>query len=278
MKTYLFLLVYLSSLLTGVLGFATEYENVVVIEKKNVLHTFALIDDTHNSQRNHFIRHYFIHWENDTFDVFDQVKNPEAIAIDLGAWFGTTAIWLAKNFYHVIAVEGDRLSTHYLRKNLKLSGCPNTSICGEVITKDGRDVIFGGRSCGLNESISCVKDQETKDGQLLDTDYETSSISFKQLLNEYYYSNPLINSRRITFLKCDIEGGEEEILEDLLKFAYENQSTVHMSFHYSWWKEQNIKDFEGIFNLFKTNSPEPTVSDAVILNPFITIVFEPKGY
>ncbi len=45
-----------------------------------------------------FLVYDFKDWENDTFEVFEKVKNQEGIAIDIGAWIGTTAIWLSKNF------------------------------------------------------------------------------------------------------------------------------------------------------------------------------------
>ena len=91
----------------------------------------------------YFTRHIFQGWENETFLVFDKVKDKNKIAIDLGAWIGTTAIWLSKNFYHVIAVEGDTKSLECLALNLEAAECENVTVCSQPIYSTSEKVIFG---------------------------------------------------------------------------------------------------------------------------------------
>jgi FkbM family methyltransferase len=240
-------------------------QDVIVIDKKNVRHTF--VDAGANAD---FLRNIFPSWESETFDVFDQVKNTHGIAIDLGAWIGTTAIWLSKNFYHVIAVEGDRESLIDLKKNLEASKCFNVTLCGQPVTGTQREVIFGPRGNRMNESISCVKVSSTSE-----KDYIIESLTVRQLIKAYISENPQINSHPIAFIKCDIEGGEEEILEELLEFAYKNQSKAYISFHLDWWRSKKIVEFENLFKLFTIAVPLGTACDHLKNNPFGSLLFEP---
>ncbi len=240
--------------------------DLISIHKKNITHQFVSVDE----QTDHFTRDIFQNWENETFDVFDQVKDQDAVAIDIGAWIGTTAIWLSKNFHHVIAVEPDYKSIHCLQKNLAASGCTNVSLCQHPLSNITQQVIFGPRGAELNESISYIKD--TFDS---DKDYSIRSITFKQLLYDYIYGEEALKNRRVSFIKCDIEGGEENILEDILHFSYNNQCKAYISFHLDWWKSKKITDFEYLFKFFKTNCPNDNICEYLKKNPFGSLLFEP---
>lgn len=234
----------------------------IIVNKKNVLHKFVHFDPP----TDHFTMNVFANWENETFDIFDSVKDPQSIAIDLGAWIGTTSIWLSKNFYHVIAVDADIVSLQCLKMNLEASECPNVSICSKPISDTCDMVTFGPHGEKLNESTSQIKNKN---------DYQVQAITLKKLIHDYVFANEQINNRKIAFIKCDIEGGEENILEDILYFAYHNKCKAFISFHVNWWKSHTINDFEYLFKFFKTNHPGQTVSEYIQQNPFGSLLFEP---
>lgn len=264
MKTCLLLL--LSAVICG------YGENPAVsVEKNGVLHTFSLTGDECDPFVNRFIQHQFQSWEPGTFAVFEKVKDPEGIAIDLGAWIGTTSIWLSKNFFHVISVDGDSISVHYLRKNLELSACHNVTICDYPVTADGRPVFFGSRKLALNSSMSYVKENKTTD-----SDYSIDSISFRELLKNYIDYNKEINAHKVSFIKCDIEGGEEELLNELLEYARESGCKAYISFHYTWWKTKNIDAFAPLFMQFKTDCPASSVANYIKSHPFCSLLFQPQ--
>ena len=146
-------------------------EDISVV-KNGALHTFVQPPETE-----YFTRNLFQNWEQETFQVFEKVKDSEGIAIDLGAWIGTTSIWLSKNFYHVISVEADYKSVESLSQNLSKSNCSNVSICNRPISEIAKIVIFGpsGGRGGLNESLSTIKTQSNS--QL---DYPVKAITLKQ--------------------------------------------------------------------------------------------------
>ena len=62
----------------------------------------------------------------------------------------------------------------------------------------------------------------------------------------------------IAFIKCDIESGEEEILMDILTKSFEQKIYVYMSFHISWWGNDDINRFRTIFLKFTIKEFEHT--------------------
>jgi hypothetical protein len=52
----------------------------------------------------------------------------------------------------------------------------------------------------------------------------------------------------VSFVKVDIEGGEEHILSDIIKLAEEYHWDLWISFHFDWWKDKNIDRFQNLFN------------------------------
>lgn len=241
-------------------------DEIIQVYKNGVLHKFVRTGELVDG----FIERGFQNWEYDTFEVFDKVKDDHSIAIDLGAWIGTTSIWLSKNFYHVIVVEGDRESLKCLQRNLEASECANVSVCNKPVSGLAQEVIYGTRGETLNESISCIK---TKANHI--SDYLTPSITFKQLVFDYIYANENLHSHKIGFIKCDIEGGEEDILEDVLHFAYNNKCKVYISFHLDWWNTKKIDDFSYLFKYFTTNCPIADVCEYIKQQPFSSLLFEP---
>jgi FkbM family methyltransferase len=245
-------------------------DEFVTVEKGNVTHKFVKV----GGWVDQFLANDYKNWELDTFKVFEKVKNKDGVAIDLGAWIGTTSIWLSKNFAYVVAVEADRKSLIDLEKNLKASNCPNVAICGKAVTDKGEPVVFGPRiSRGdvLNWSTSAIKKSSDSRNDLI-----TPGTTFKQIIDEYVTNNDSANKHKVTFIKCDIEGGEEGILEDILQYAYVNNCSVWMSFHYDWWTNKKITNFENLFNKFDVNCPGKNVSEYIKKNPFESVLFEPK--
>jgi FkbM family methyltransferase len=246
-------------------------DNYIVVNKQGVIHKFARF----GGETDHFTGNVFHSWENDTFEVFEQVKNKEDIAIDLGAWIGTTSIWLAKNFNHVISVEADKVSVECLKKNLEASECPNVTVCSQPVADTSRTMIFGPLGTDLNQSISCIKEKSNHP-----LDYQTKSITFKQLLFDHIFSNEALKYKNISFIKCDIEGGEENIIEDMLHFAYYNNAKVYLSFHRTWWTKKTIEEFEYLFQFFDIrsadNSPITNVCEYIKEHPFASLLFIPN--
>lgn len=243
-------------------------EDVIEIEKQNVLHRFIPYDQPTDN----FVKNIFLNWEPETFAVFDSVKDPNGIAIDLGAWIGTTSIWLSKNFNYVLAVEPDQTSIHCLKQNLAASNCDNVGICENPVNRTSEYVIFGPRYTNLNDSTSYVKNVSDNSN-----DYSIRGITFKQLIYDKIFSNKKLTGKKISFIKCDIEGAEENVLEDILYFAYYNKIKVYLSFHLDFWKSHKIDEFAYLFDFFETDCKDTNLCDYLKKHPFGSVFFQPKN-
>ena len=170
----------------------------------------------------------------------ETVKNKNKIARDRGGWIGTTCIWLCQNFKHVIVIEADKLATKSLELNCKASQCSNYTLIDKPISNKETKVIFGVNKfikSPLNELMSQIKQEKTDE-----TDYEIDTITFDQIIK---------HKTNIGFIKIDIEGGEENILEDVLTFSLKNKIPVYVSFHLDWWVDKNPKRFSSLFESSK---------------------------
>jgi FkbM family methyltransferase len=217
------------------------------------------------------------YWEAETFNVFEYVKNKDKAAIDIGAWIGPTAVWLSKNFSKLVAVEADNVALEALKANLEDSGCDNVTIVDKAIYSERSKVTFGSNQYvetyqkeGLGASTSQIKT-----GGFIDGDYAIDTITINDL-SEY------ISFDEVGFVKLDIEGGEEHVLTDIIKLAEKYNWKLWISFHYTWWKNLDIKRFEGLFNNCKLaayNSFDKTIPNTDIIkciseDPFGSIYFE----
>lgn len=101
------------------------------------------------------------------------------------------------------------------------------------------------------------------------------TITFKQLIHDYIYQNETLIDRKIRFIKCDIQGKEEHLIEDILHFAYYNQVKVHLSFHLDEWKTKSINNFEYLFKFFNSDCSEQNLCQYLEQNPSASILFAP---
>lgn len=185
-----------------------------------------------------WLQKVFHKWEPETFIVFDFINKLKRniTVLDIGAYIGLTAIWLCSKFDHVICVDADKEAIKSLRNNLTASHCTNFSLVEKaVFTESGKTLIFGPNKfrsgSTLNDSTSQIKFGNTSKH-----DYSVDTINIDDLMND-----------SIGFIKCDIEGGEEFVLADLLK----QRVPVYISFHIPWWENRDVSRFKDLFKTAK---------------------------
>ena len=195
-------------------------------------------------------------WEKDTFQDFEKVTDKNKTAIDLGAWIGTTSLWLARHFNHVVSVECDPVSIERLRKNVQINDIDNITIIPHPVSHSERLVTIGPREelsygCNVNTgtAINYIKDEKTT---LFDSTTKTTTL--KHIMKGF---------NDVSFIKCDIEGHEENIIEEVFAVGV----PVHLSFHIPWWKDQNVHRFDSIFERFTYEGD---------ISGFCEILFLPK--
>lgn len=218
---------------------------MTTIEKNGVLYVFPNVPE--EPHVNDFIKRVFKDWEYATFQVFEKVKNNDKIAIDIGGWIGTTCIWLSKNFKNVICVEPDKKSLAILKQAVSLSNCTNVTISEKAIFNELKTLSFGGFGDLLNTSMSHIK---LNDDIACSSDHIVNTITLDSLIKE---NN--ISYNDVGFIKCDIEGGEEYILDIITDVSLKYRIPLYISFHYDWWKNKNIETYSEQFEKMKNNGP-----------------------
>jgi FkbM family methyltransferase len=220
------------------------------IVKEGVIYRFEKTSD--DAVTHEWLLQYFSTWEPYTFQCFRKVADPSKVAIDIGAWIGLTGIWLSKHFKHVVCVEADRVAVDALRANLEASGSRNYTLFDKAIYHTNTTLYFGPnsfRNSVLNDSMSQLKTISDKGA-----DYPINTITITDITRG-------IPTTDIGFIKVDIEGGEEFIMEDIMNFSSQNKIAILISFHILWWKHKDVTRF---VHLFKTSRVESDAGEIII--------------
>jgi FkbM family methyltransferase len=218
------------------------------------------LNDDDKDQNLPFWKNIFSSWERETFQVFDQMLHPEKTFIDIGAWIGTTCIYGSKKSKHVFAIEADTRSFADLSKNINLNSKNITPVNRAIFNVDDQIIHFGKnkfmQNSKLNDSTSQI--YTTKDN-LHDT-YPVKTITISGLIKMYD-----IRVEDISLIKVDIEGGEENILDDLYSLHKIHSVPLYISFHYSWWSDKNLDRFTFLKSQQKAQ---------IYKNPFVSLLFK----
>lgn len=221
---------------------------------------FFIKNDTNDNNLN-FWKHTFSHWENDTFSVFDKFLNKNSVWIDIGGWIGTTCMYGSRKSKHTYSVEADKCAFEDMKANC-YNNCRNYTLINKAIFNvNDVDVTFGKNKflhgSKLNDSTSQIYTNESNENK--DDCYTIKTITLDNMISTYS-----IDPTNIALIKVDIEGGEENILNDLYNLHKMYKIPLYVSFHYSWWKDKNIERFD-----FLSRNQIATVR----ANPFASLLF-----
>lgn len=215
----------------------------------------------------------FSSWENETFDVFDKFLTPTSNFIDLGAWIGTTCLYASNLSKHIYAFEADPVSLKDLRLNISVNKFCNITIIPKPIHHLKTQLFFGPKGSGdWNTSTSQLK---LSSNNKLDVKLET--ITFPEFIRSFSINN-------ISLIKIDIESGEEHIIPDVFNYTWSinPKPAIYLSFHFTWWKEKNLKRFIPYWTNYKYAYYKLKlismfeIENIISQNPFGTILFTEK--
>lgn len=195
-----------------------------------------------------FFEREFAGWEPETFAVF--MEQPcGSVAWDLGAWIGVTARWLSDRFDTVVAFEPDALAAEKARILLDANGCRNVGLRRAAVVGDDSpaNLLLASRGdWGNSQSFLSP----------------TGAVEVETV--RVYDIQP-----RPDFIKCDIEGGEQYLLSDLLSLGV----PCLVSFHLSWW-DRRLPDLEPYNGRAKACGARlPDVRAYIEANPFCSVYF-----
>jgi len=216
------------------------------INKNNI---FFFVENDNSDINLNFWKNNYLNWEKETFEIFDKLLVKSKIFIDIGGWIGTTCIYAAKKSKWAYVVEADTTSFKYLSKNCELNTNNITLINKAIFNIDNKDISFGKNeyisNSTFNESMSQIQINKT--------------ITIDTIINTYN-----IDLNNISLIKVDIEGGEENIMNELNNLHKEHKIPIYLSFHYTWWKNKDLDRF-----IFLSNEQK----DKIKKEPFTSILF-----
>ena len=203
-----------------------------------------------------FWRDVYGHWENDTFEIFDQFLKRDKVFIDIGGWVGTTCMYGARKSKHVYVVEADHESFQDLITNCKTNAYNITCIQNAILNESNKNISFGKNKFLINSKLNDSTSQIYIDSEGA---YTVKTITVNDILVNYS-----IDPSTVSLIKVDIEGGEEMILQDLYNIHRIHSIPLYISFHYSWWSDKNLDRFDFLTNEQKTQ---------ILRWPFVSLLF-----
>ena len=219
-----------------------------------------LIDNNFNNPNLSFWKDMYSEWENNSFKVFDKYLSKDKVFIDIGGWIATTSMYGSRKSKHVFAIEADECAFNDMANNLK-ANCENnyTLINKAIYNIDNKKINFGKNYNYATSRMNDNMSQTGPKGVNSDENYLVETITLKTIIKNYH-----INVANISLIKVDIEGGEENILDDLFDMRIKHEIPLYISFHYCWWSDKNLDRFSFLSEQNKKD---------IIANPFISIFF-----
>lgn len=157
-----------------------------------------------------------------TFEMFKKYMKPTYI--DVGAWLGSTIFYAkdagAKNIY---GIEANPESFKHLIYNCEINNI-KANLINKCIWHKSDEVIKFGHQTSSNSSVS-------------GDSYDVITTTYLDYING-------IKNHNTKFIKIDIEGFEEYIINDIA-------GTVYLSLHPPFWQDkkamcENLKRFDNI--------------------------------
>lgn len=154
---------------------------------------------------------------------------PEHTFLDLGAWVGSHSLYASKIARRVVAVEPDPVAHAILARNVELAEEPievfQMAIAGHAGVLTLGSGFLGASTTRTNPNAGAGIGA-WEPGQTFETRCET----LRGFAERHKLEDPL-------FIKMDVEGSEEDILEDLAFFR-ERKPIVYLEQHAWWWKDE----------------------------------------
>jgi len=160
----------------------------------------------------------------------------------------------------VYSVEADIESFNDMKANCKINCKNNYTLLNNAIYNIDNIFLKFGKNKFLNNS----RLNDSTSQIYLDNESSTDCYSVKTVTINNILENNNINPLMISLIKVDIEGGEEYILDDLYNIYTQYKVPLYISFHVSWWKNNNLSRFKLLSNHHLA---------AIKHNPFISILF-----
>jgi FkbM family methyltransferase len=233
--------------------------NYLKINKNNEL---FLIKNNQDNPNLSFWKNKYKDLEKYSFEICDKYLSKNNILIEFGGWIGATSMYCSRKSKHIYSIEADHKAFHDLSMNLQINCTNNYTLINKAIYNIGNIQLKFGKNKFLdNSKMNDSSSQLYNDDEVSDEHYLIETITLENIITNYQ-----INPTDIGLIKVDIEGGEENILNDLNDMYTKYKIPIYISFYYTWWNDKNLDRFEWLSD---------TIKNQIHADPFASIlVFE----
>jgi len=164
---------------------------------------------------------------NQEWAILSKFLRPEHTFIDLGAWVGSHSLFASTITKHIIAVEPDPVAFEILKTNIVANGYHGLPVRVAITGHEG-DITLGSGLLGASTTRANRHEGAGigawEEGQSFNINCTTLRNFVKAI------ADPM-------FIKMDVEGSEEDILQDF-GFFQEHKPTLYLELHPFWWKNE----------------------------------------
>lgn len=198
-------------------------------KKKEEEYRFIEINKLYFKVKNHWFFNEFEAqgWEPQTYFTYKNYLTKDTTYVDIGTWVGLTIMFASEiGVNKIYGIEANKLSYEITCENCKMNKLTEKAnidnLC--IIDKDNTLVNFGSTNSSETSSASSIKGNQWL-------------INSKKLTT-YLKENNIQDDK--LFIKIDIEGAEELIVEDLKNLAEKKDIIIYLSIHPTFWDNKEV--------------------------------------
>ena len=156
--------------------------------------------------------------EAETFNFFTEFVNQDTTVLDIGAWIGTTGLFLARKAKKVFLFEADPVALESLQANLNVNPDINniSIIHGAVAAESGKTKIYSD-AYGNNSGSSLYKTAGK-------SSWDIPKIDLDQFIVDQCVSEPVL-------VNMDIEAAEYDVIPGTSFWRQFNDLSICLSIH-----------------------------------------------
>lgn len=142
-------------------------------------------------------------WDPYTFNWIEKGKG-ENIFWDVGAWIGPFSLYASKLYNNVFSFEPDYVAAEILKNNIDSNKILNINLIKKGLYKENTEINFGFIGNKYGDSLSSINHPSS-------INMKINTIDITTAIQLYGYPD---------FIKIDIEGGEEYLIDDLIRYKF----------------------------------------------------------
>lgn len=170
--------------------------------------------------------------------ILDKYLDKDKIFIDIGSWMGYLTLYGSRYSKKVYSIEANKYLNSVLDEHQYLNSLNIVPINKAFYHTGGQEIVFGINKHNPSQNKYNQYHCTSVDGIKDDFSYNVETISLDDLVE-----NEKIDPYMVSLIKVNINGGEEDVLEDLYNFSINYRVPIVITFYYFWWNDKDLDRF-----------------------------------